>query len=95
VLDATGKPGGSGLLTGNVHALGSFDQCMSIQVKDSPPLSSGHQVPDLQGRYVLAMLEAQLLNQVPNTQTSEPLMMNVFDSYSQREAVSKQIRFVF
>ena len=95
VLDATGKPGASGLLTGNVHALGSFDECLSIQVKDSPPLSAGHQVPNFQGRYVMAMLGAALLNPGQIKNSSKPAMMNVFDSYGQRKAASIYIRFAF
>ena len=95
MLDATGKPGASGLLTGNVHALGSFDECLSIQVKDNPPQADGQLVPNFQGRYVMAMLGAQFSNPVMPTKTSTPAMINVFESYSQRNEMSKHIRFDF
>ena len=54
VIDASGGPGTTGLFDGNVHAIGSFDECVAIEVVDQEVC--GFKVPDFRGRYVLATL---------------------------------------
>ena len=54
VIDASGVPGTTGLFDGNVHALGSFDACVAVDVVDKK--FCGVNIPEFRGRYVLATL---------------------------------------
>ncbi len=54
MLDAGGVPGTTGIFDGNLHAIGSYDECVEIEVKDEK--ICGVEIPDFRGRYMLATL---------------------------------------
>ena len=54
MIDASGIPGTTGIFDGNLHAIGSYDECVAVDVKDEK--FCGINIPQFKGRYVLATL---------------------------------------
>ncbi len=54
MIDASGVPGTTGIFAGNLHAIGSYDECVNVEVKDQK--FCGINIPQFVGRYVLATL---------------------------------------
>ena len=68
MLDAGGVPGTTGIFDGNLHAIGSYDECVGIEVKDEK--ICGVEIPDFRGRYALATL-APLAAKAEESRTAE------------------------
>ena len=54
MIDANGLPGTTGVFEGNLHAIGSYEECIKIEVKNQS--ICGIQIPDFRGRYALATI---------------------------------------
>ena len=54
MIDANGLPGTTGVFEGNLHAIGSYDECMKIDVKGQT--ICGVKIPEFKGRYALATI---------------------------------------
>ena len=54
MIDANGLPGTTGVFEGNLHAIGSYDECVKIDVKEQA--ICGVKIPEFKGRYALATI---------------------------------------
>ena len=71
MLDATGKLGGSGFFDGNLHAIGTFEECLPIDVPASKePNHVPH--PKFVGKYFLAKLNVISTLQPPDINGTDP-----------------------
>ena len=86
VLDAGGVPGTTGIFDGNLHAIGSYDECVGIEVKDEK--ICGIESPDFRGRYALATL-APVAAKPEETETAKEEFR--FENFGIHLAVFRQV----
>ncbi|KAI5746327.1 hypothetical protein M8J77_002434 [Diaphorina citri] len=83
MLDASSKPGGSGILNGNINYLGSLNQCVNVGIESSTANSN------VTGNYCIATLYVEPEQEVLANETVRHLFDLVFAYHSSKSSYHK------